>query len=665
MCGIAGGWNLRNEQASLQSLCDMLSVQHHRGPEDAAYTIMNNGSVLLGFLMLSFTDNKLGMQPLFNEDGTIALVYNGEIYDYEILRDKLIKEGHVFRTQSDSEVLIHLYESYGDDFIQHLNGEFAFVLYDENKKRMFLGRDPFGVKPLYYAMHKGVFYFSSEAKGILATENFPREFNPEYFTSIAVGVPNTRTTLFRNIESLRPGHCMQVNESGVRTYQYWQPQFNKTSDGFETAQAKIRSLVRNALDRRLKGDVPIALALSSGLDSTIIAGLSKELGYDRPVFTLGFRNRSFDESEIAESTSKHFGLRFNHIEMSLEKMAKDFRKSLWHTENSTNSLGNVSRLIMHSAIRSFGLKAVIGGESGDEVFGGYPYFILEGLWREKLKGVPVSKKLYQIFMDNEAKSKRIFWGQSRGWEKLNCPYPSPSYLYFRTQNTGSLSKLIWSDDILKRSNGNSLSYLLDEVPPDACRGYSGFDVTRLMSRSIAATYVFPGIGDRLEMANSLEGRVPFLDMDVVNYAYSLPENYLIDLKNLKGKYILREAFKYLIPDNFSSPPKHTFMSPTFSEFFKTPSGKELAGHYLESKKIRENGILNPAIVKLIKIVNKTTSTFSQTNLFLDSMLGLFLSVQILHELFIEKHPLEMIHGYKLGMKEKFPPSVNTGKGTTI
>ena len=655
MCGIAGIWNLSGNSASVETLHKMLSVQQHRGPEDAAYTSMADGAVLLGFLKLAFTDQQLGMQPLFNEDGSIAIVYNGEIYDYEALRADLVAKGHQFYTHSDSEVLIHLYEEYGESFVHQLNGEFAFVIYDDNKKQIFAARDPFGINPLTYTFVDGTFYFSSEAKGILVTDTMERALSPEYLHSVALGIPNTRLTIFKGIQNLRPGHYMLIDRNGIQKHeQYWNPSFEKTKADFKTAQTRVREELKNALARRLAGNPPIALSLSSGIDSTIIAGLSKELGYSTPVFSLGYTGRSYDESEIAAASAQHFGLPFNRVELSMETIVANFEKTLYHTENITNSLANSARFLMDKAVRDSGLKAITGGEASDEIFGGYPYFVLEALWRRQLAGDSEAKQLFKRFAKNEKKSQRIFWDKSNRWKKHKSPYPTgPVLAYLRAENAGMLSRL-WAKPIQKAFRtafegveNPSAALFLEELPPQACAELSGFDTTRLMSRSIISTFGFPGLGDRIEMGNSLEGRVPFLDKNLVEYAYTLPESYCLNINEVQGKYILREAFSDLLPAHFKAPSKHTFMSPTFSEAFKTSIGKELYQKYLTNQKIKDFGIIHPTTWKMVKTLWKIMPKGLPAYLFVDSLIGLMMSVQILQERFVHRHPMDGIAAIKV------------------
>ncbi|MCP4438818.1 MAG: asparagine synthase (glutamine-hydrolyzing) [Aureispira sp.] len=651
MCGIAGLWNLSGKKAPFEELQKMISIQQHRGPEGAAYTAMANSSVLLGFLKLGFTDNQLGMQPLFNEDGSIALVYNGEIYDYQHIRNDLIAKGHKFYTYSDSEVLIHLYEEYGMDFLHQLNGEFAFALYDDRQKKMIVARDPFGINPLTYAFHNGHFCFSSEAKGVLVLKDFQRKLSSTYLSSVAIGIPNTQLTIFEGIQNLRPGHCMVITTEGIQEhYQYWAPSFEKTKDDFDTVQQKTRTHIRNAVQRRLEGKPPIALSLSSGIDSTIIAGISKSLGYQLPVFSLGYSGRSYDESAMAELSAKHYEIPFHRVEVSTEEIIANYRHSLFHTESTTNSLSNAARFLMDGSIRSAGLKAIIGGEASDEVFGGYPYFILEGLWRMQLAGDPNAHTLFKQFKTNEKKSHRIFWDIPKGWDSLPSPYNSPVLAYIRAQKAHGLARL-WNKDIRKTANKSPEQLFLEEVPPANMKQRSGFDTTRIVARSVISTFGFPGLGDRIEMGNSLEGRVPFLDKQVVEYAYTLPEKYCLNLKNIQGKYILRETFKDILPPQFHSPPKHTFMSPTFAEAFKTKIGRDIYATYLSNATIKNTGLINPWALRISKTLWKLTPRSWQNYLFIDSLQGLLLSVQLLHDIFVANNPFDSAHGKLINLTE--------------
>lgn len=640
MCGIAGIWSFRNFVIEIDEIKKMLAIQGHRGPEGAAYCTFDNQSLVLGFLQLGFTDTVSGMQPLFNEDGSIAIVYNGEIYDYRKLRDQLVKLGHHFTTKSDSEVLIHLYEEYGPDFVKMLNGEFAFAIFDNNKQELFLARDPFGVNPLCYAFHNGKFLFSSEAKGILVTDSFPRSLNKKYLNSTGLGVPCASQTLFQGIHNLLPGHSMVVRKDGHEIRKFWQPDFGKTRDTYEEAQENIRFLLDQAVKRRLEGLPPLALSLSSGLDSTIIAAITQKQGFKTAAFSMGFMNRTFDEAQIAKSTSAALGIDHHIAEISYDDLIGNFSKALWHTESPTNSLSNAGRLLNTKNIRASGFKAVMGGESSDELFGGYPFFAIEYIWNMQHQGQKISAALIKTFEKREYLSKRIFWENPKYKEKYRKPYGSAHIAHMRSINAPKFSKILWSSDYSDSTKKVAEDLFLSELVPLELEPLDVFDRSRLMSRNIASSFVFPGLGDRLEMANSLEGRVPFLDADLINYVYALPADYFIDMENLTGKRILKDTYSQMLPQGFSAPPKHTFMAPVFSEIYKLKKGRELFHEYLNPTRIKQDGILNRTTQFFSQVLWQSIWLPKQYGLFVDSLIGLSLSIQILNELFILNHPIE-------------------------
>ena len=658
MCGIAGIWGLNGSIPSKNEMVKMLAVQGHRGPEGAAFTKMDENRLLLGFLKLGFTDNMHGMQPLFNEDGNIAIVYNGEIYDYKPLRQDLIAKGHRFYTHSDSEVLIHLYEEYGIDFLHHLNGEFAFALYDHHKRQLVMARDPFGVNPLCYAYHNGQFLFSSEAKGILATAGFPRSINKDYLTSVGLGIPNTENTLFNNITNLKPGHCAILSADGKKVFQYWKPDFSKTTDSYEDARWKVKDLLTQSVRRRLEGNPPIALALSSGLDSTIVAAVVRSLGHTPTTFSMGFKGRDFNEAHVAASTARFLNMPHHTEEITHESLLKSFMKSLWHTENVTNSLSNTGRLLTNNAIRQQGFKAVMGGESSDELFGGYPFFSLEYYWEKQQEYNSMDKQILRTFKQREKLSKRIFWDGNKNTKQLN-PYHTAHVAFFRAVRAKKLATLIWSADVLNGATKTALQSFIEEVPPSSLAQLDVFDKSRMISRSVASTFVFPGLGDRLEMGHSLEGRVPFLDSDLIKYVYTLPAEYFLDQKQLTGKRILKDALKSLLPPGFAAPPKHTFMSPKFKELYNLKEGRDLFDVYLSAGEVKKRGLLNTKNHFLTQALWKTSLVGGSYGLFLDSLIGLKLSVQLLHELFVVRHPLEEVNLERFELKEHYPQAIKT------
>ncbi|MEZ4306926.1 MAG: asparagine synthase (glutamine-hydrolyzing) [Polyangiaceae bacterium] len=559
MCGIGGIWRRGGGVAEHGDLVRMMSAIRHRGPEGAAFGRMDEGRLLVGFLRLGFTAEGLCQQPLYNEDGSIGLVYNGEIYDFEALRSRLVKQGHRFRTASDSEVIIHLYEEHGEEVFEHLNGEFAFVLWDGRRQELWMVRDRFGVKPLFYAWHRGGLVFASEAKGILALPGFSAEIEPRHFTGAGIGLVETGRTPFKGIRSVRPGHVLRVGRDGERETAYFEMPFRGRGEGrrvsLEEAARELRGAVRRAVERRMAGDPPMGVSLSSGVDSTIVTGLMAEVARERGrgllAFTVGYDGAEYDESAAAGRTAARLGIGFERVRCTPEMLAEGFLPAIGAIEVATNSLSATARIAMAKRVRGSGLKALMSGDGSDELFGGYPYFGVEALWRGMLGEGETRARAeagYRVFVEREAASKGIFWDGGGEYRKGRGAGVSE-----RVRDAGAAgggaSRWLFS---------RSFSRGWGETPPSTMRGswmlggFGGCSPPR--ERAVdragdAGGGGDSGAGDRVEMAGSLEGRVPYLDVEVVRPAASLPEE-VCGAGDVVRKAVLRRAFADLLPKGF-------------------------------------------------------------------------------------------------------------------
>ncbi len=639
MCGIAGIWNMNGAPARVSDLRAMLGAIGHRGPEGAAYSVLGGGSVALGFLRLGFTAGGVCQQPLFNEDGSEALVYNGEIYDYLPAQRELVRQGHRFRTTSDSEVLLHLHEEHGDDFARRLNGEFAFALWLENERRLLLVRDRFGVKPLFYSRVGHTFAFASELKAIRALGLLPNELDPRFFFGPGVALGGCEVTSFRGIESVKPAHLVEVSSRGVRSRPYWEPSFagqpEKPRD--HEQHRTVRQLVTRAVERRLEGNPPIALSLSSGVDSSIVAGVaanvSRQTSTSLTAFTLGFPSAAYDESAQAALTAKRLGLRHEVVEVSPTQLANGFVSAIGQIEVPTNSLTVVARIELSRAIRRSGFKAVMSGEGSDELFGGYPYFGFEAIER----AVGPHSNAMKAFAKAEARSKGIFWSplaqrasptpHAEGWP---ARYPS---LYAQRierveRQLGWLLQPSFFDQRDRTLPWRAVSPLLadERVTP--------FDKTRIVSRELLGAVVIPGLGDRVEMAGSLEGRVPYLDRDVVDFAYTLPEAACIDPSTFVRKRVLRTAFADLLHD-LAPPSKTTLMVPSFTDLHACRAGREVLEPLLSPSAVRRAGVFNPLTVRAVLTAWRVAPRWSSWHAPLDLLVGFIASTQALHVAAVE------------------------------
>ncbi len=613
MCGIGGIWHRRGGFASHDDLRRMMSAMHHRGPEGAAFSRLDEGSLLLGFLLLGFTGEGRATQPLYNEDYTVGLVYNGEIYDYAALRARLLKQGHRFRGTSDSEVIIHLYEQDPRSFYEQLNGEFSFVLWDSRREELLLVRDRYGVKPLHYGFLNGGFVFASEAKGLHALSGFPVALDPNFWAGPGVGVADNAATAFTGIASVRPGHLLRVGRDSVREERWYTPRFErKTGD--------LRATLTRAVQRRLEGDPPIALSLSSGIDSTIIAALMAESGQRFTAFSIGYDNAPYDESAVAAETAKYYGIPFERVRCSVEAFVDTLVPGVRSVEVGTNSLSTTARLALTKAVRGAGFKALMTGEGSDELFGGYPYFGIEAIWRAK------SRAALATFRADEARSRNMFWKDVDDPKPGALGYACAYELHVR-QMQRSL-RWIFARDFRAAMRERPEDVFRRET--ELARGLDPFNATRMVSRSMLGSLVIPSLGDRVEMAHSLEGRAPYLDRDVIALAHGLSQDECIDPVTFTRKRALREAFADRLPPAHRAPPKHTQMAPMFADMWRLSRGRALLETYLCDRAIKRAGIFDPLFVRLVRSAWRAMPTPA-----LDRVLGFIATTQILEAVFVQ------------------------------
>ncbi len=656
MCGIAGIWR-PSQQASPDEMVQMLSAMRHRGPEGAAYARLDQGAMVFGFLALAFTDAPTSLQPLFNENYNMALVYNGEIYDFEPLRVRLQAQGHQFRTRSDSEVILHLYEQHGLDFFQYLNGEFAFVIWDGVRGELLCVRDRFGVKPLYTVRLRNGFAFASEIKALLALPEVSAALEPSWFSGPGIGLAETSRTPFAGVIQVRPGHVLRVGRHGATQTRWWNPDFTKHDWDAPTAAEALRAELTHAVRRRIGGDVPIALSLSSGIDSTIVSGLAAEVRGRLPAYTLSYPGAFYDEAETARTAARHHGHDFTPVDCRIPLLAEGLLTSIWATEMPTNSLSTAARMRLTAAVRADGHKALAGGEGADELFGGYPYFGLEFIWRMLASEDQKTRRRGQAelrrFQQEESWSKAVFWDGGRGWKEDSPRFGTPTVYAQRATRAKWLQRLILSRDFRHRA-GDPMQSVENEFDTEELRALGPFDATRMISRSVVSTFAIPALGDRVEMSASLEGRAPYLDQHIIALAHRLPEHLCIDPQSLIRKAVLRQAGRDLIPLGHRAQPKHTYMAPTFAELVQTNLGKELFEHYVSDAMVRSVGVYSPLAVRTIQVLWRRAPRESVRFLQLDGILGFILSVHALHDLYVNRGVRRGHDGVLSGVVDRTP-----------
>ena len=525
----------------------MMDMIRHRGPDDNGTFAASE--VGLGFVRLSIIDLSTGHQPLSNEDGTIWIVFNGEIYNYRELRSFLLSKGHVFKTQSDTEVIVHLYEDLGPQCVERLRGMFAFAIWDENAKTLFLARDRVGIKPLYYSLTDKTLVFASEIKAILADPSIDRELAPEIIDRFLtfLYVPGEET-LLKGVHKLAPGHYLLVKNGKAELRQYWDLQFSKPSNllSLDDAEKELSNLLAESVELHMIADVPVGVLLSGGVDSTAVLSFAAERT-DKEIssYTVGFSDSGVaDERPYAKLAAETFGTQHHDMTITAGDFAEFLPQYVWHMEEPVCEPPAVAMYYVSKLAKNY-VKVLLSGEGGDEAFAGYSNY-RNILWLERLKHIMPAL--------NSAASRGLSrvssWFHSSRLAKysplMNATFPD--YYYSRTSNP-------------YRSSSNGLGELYStDFERSIDREYTVEPVQKLFSKVKdqgildqmlyidTKTWLPDDLlikADKMTMANSLELRVPLLDHRVLEFAAALPADY--KMRGFSLKYILKRALAKRIP----------------------------------------------------------------------------------------------------------------------
>lgn len=558
MCGIVGQIGLKKDLKIIKSEVErMMDIITYRGPDGEG--IYQDSRAIFGMRRLSIIDLNNGWQPIYNEDFSIVVVLNGEIYNYKELRKQLIHKGHQFRSLSDTEVIVHLYEEYGDQFIQQLNGMFSFCLYDINRQRVIIARDRIGIKPLYYSILNEKVYFASEIKSILTCSDFPRivdEIGLSHYLSFNY-VPQP-FTLFKHIKKVKPGFMLIIKNNIVEEKMYWdvplKSNYNLTENQISK---KINKKIQQSVKLRLRSDVPLGAFLSGGLDSSIIVSKTTKL-IKNPLntFSIGFKEEKFSELPYSNKVAKLF--KTDHTTKIVEPdLISQLNKSIWHNDNPH---GDVSFMPTNtvSELASKKVTVVLTGDGGDELFAGYEKYV-------KYENFSCDEKSYRKYFEDvsvfnlEMKNKLLNNDFSKKInDEVDSFYIANEYFKkYNKQNKDFINSILYSE-IKLLLEGNNL------VKPD-----------------------------RMGMAESIEARVPFLDHNFVEFAASIPSEY--KLKNKTTKYILKKAMENYLPWDIIYRDKQMFTVP-IGEWFKKDL-KDLVYNVLLDSRTEKRGYFNSNYIK--------------------------------------------------------------------
>ncbi len=525
MCGIAG---LVTKDKNKDKLVKKMSKRiEHRGPDGEGYYF--DDDIALAHRRLSIIDLSTGDQPIYNEDKTIVTVFNGEIYNYQELRDELIKEGHKFKTKSDTEVLVHGYEAWHTDLPKHLRGMFAFAIYDKNKKELFLARDNFGIKPLYYAYMNDTFMFASEVKAFLDLPMFNKELNKDILqTYLEFSFVPTTETFFKGVYRLDAGTSLLFKNNNILLNKYFKLDFKDSDISYEDAVIKIGNVMAESVSKHLISDVEVGSFLSSGIDSSYIVSLAKPA----KTYTVGYDIAKYDEIKYAKDLADKLKINNTSKVIKKEEYMKEIPNIMYYLDEPTSDPAAIS-LYFVAKLASKDVKVVLSGEGADEFFGGYNYY------REEVD-LKFYNKIPYFIRHAIGKVASIFpemYGFNflvRRGEKLEN-----SYIGVNRNFSEKMAKKVLKDKYDLKGI---------EVTKDIYQEFKDYSNINKMQAIDINFWLMKDIllkADRMTMASSLEGRVPFIDKEVFKVASSLPLDYKVTKENTK--VALRDAAKKVIP----------------------------------------------------------------------------------------------------------------------
>jgi asparagine synthase (glutamine-hydrolysing) len=603
MCGINGivQSDSSRRTISVRELERMRDVLTHRGPDDAGVFVNARKTVGLGHRRLSIVDVKAGHQPMANEDHSLHITYNGEIYNHADYRESLEARGHVYRSHCDTETILHLYEEHGAACVERLRGMFAFAIWDERKRELFIARDRLGVKPLYYAhLPNGSLYFASEIKALLEVDAVKAEVNyevlPDYFANHA---PSGEETLFSGIKRLPPAHTLLWRNGAVQIRKYWEVPF-RTDDPCEYNDKqyveKWTELFRESVRLRLMADVPLGMFLSGGIDSSAIAAvMSGMVAEPIKTFSVAFAEREANELEYARLVANTFGTNHHEVVVSPEQFFAALPRLLWHEDEPIAHPSSVA-LYFVSQLAAQHVKVVLTGEGSDELLAGY------GRYRKTILNIAAGRRYHRVAPRQliNAVRRRIesLPTSSRVRQKLQRTFltlsPDLESIYFDNFAVFSrdAQEQLFTSSVRERMGTASSPYSrMQEL-------LASTDATSLLNQILSVdlkTYLHELLmkQDQMSMAASIESRVPFLDHKLVEFSASLPER--MKLRGASTKHILRQSMKGLLPDAILSRPKMGFPVP-LGKWFRGPF-RSVVDEFVLGERALARGIFDRAFVR--------------------------------------------------------------------
>lgn len=607
MCGIAGIVSIAGARPAEAELRCMIAPLRHRGPDGVGF--FRDMEAGLAHARLSIIDIAGGGQPIHNEDKSVWVVFNGEIFNYIELRRDLERRGHRFYTHSDTEVIVHLYEEFGEDFVSHLNGQFAIALWDKPLRRLVLARDRTGIRPLFYTVTANRLLFASETKALFTQPDVQRRLNlgalGEVFTFWS---PLAPSTVFEGILSLPPGHVLVAENGNQRIQRYWDwsfPEFpmvaRRSADDYAD---ELRELLIDAVRLQLRADVPVGAYLSGGLDSSIVTTIIKNFT-DTPLrtFSLTFEDSEFDESGFQQELVDYLDTRHTTVCCRTRDIAANFPRVIWHTETPIVRTAPAPLMMLSERVREAGYKVVLTGEGADEVFGGYDIFKeakirrFWGRFPQSQARPRILERLYPYLKHSPAAGRaftRRFFNE--GMEHKDRAY-------FAHIPRWTTTRRIWqffAPDVRHALAGRDPYRAIEAtLPPDIERWIPMGRDQYVEAHTLMSGYLLCSQGDRMAMANSVEGRFPFLDHRLIEFANRLPPQH--KMQGLTEKYLLKKAVTGLLPESIRTRTKQPYRAPDSQSFFTNGQPVDYVGELLGESRIARAGYFDPkAVTKLFE-----------------------------------------------------------------
>lgn len=632
MCGIAGYLSVDGASVPRDPIEPMVTSLRHRGPD--GFGIYFDDLCVLGHARLSVIDIEGGWQPIFNEDRRLAITFNGEIYNFVELRQDLESRGHRFSTNSDTEVVIHAYEEWGIEAPKRLNGQFALAIYDAVEKSLFLCRDRFGVRPLYYSFQGGTFIFGSEVKALIASGIVTPELRMDALDEIHTYWSNVfPNTPFRGVFELPPASTMSVSRRRVTIGRYWHlPDMENRPRRHEEYEEGVLHHLAASIRLRLRADVPVGAYLSGGLDSSLTAAMvRKYTNAPLRTFSLEFEDPRFDESEYQAEMARFLGTEHTSIRCGPSDIVNNFGNVIWAAEKPVLRTAPVPMYLLSRLVNREGYRVVLTGEGADEIFLGYDIF-KEAKAREFCGRWPSSKlrpallrKLYPyLFTDRRTASF-----QEAFFMRNAADTEDPFYGHRIRWGYGSRIRDYYTDDLAALVSSRESEWIKNLKP--SFTSLPPLERTQLLEiETLLSGYLLSSQGDRVGMAHSVEARYPFLDHELVEYAQRLPVT--TKMLGLGEKLILKKIGRRILPEKITRRKKFPFRAPDIQSFLDLPAGRRLLECELESRRLKKSGIFDGEKIGrlLAKVMKRKEVPVSMTD---NLVLMAALAGQIFHAKF--------------------------------